>query len=183
VNADWTPGVAIADSDGDATSAPTVATVETQTNNNNMAPQITIHDLLGAEKQAATVLATVSPGEAATVASLDRIVSRMERIQVRLDADELTDQERAAFQTTLDSLGVQHDAKVAKLDQYSKDKVAAAMSLAPNLSLPALERIVAIIVNPQVAGNDKAISDAQGESIGEAVKAAFDRDPKGGDGD
>lgn len=179
-NTDIVPGVAIADSDGEAIAAPTTATVETQTNNNNDAPQLTVHDLFGLERQVANVLGTTMPGEALTLRNMERIEMRLNAIQTRLDTDPaLTSTDRAELKAQITDLEGSLGAVRLQLDQYAERKVAMAKELAPKLELPALERIVAFVVSNNNAGTDRSITDAQAESIKDAVKGAFERKPVG----
>lgn len=171
---DLVPGVAVADTSANAVAAPTTGAVETQTNNSATSPQLQVHDLFGFERQAANIISSTSPAEAATIRRLAKVEERLSIVEDAIDAGVAPNLPQLEFQAK--ALGEERDKLIAALERYAAEKIAAARELAPQISLPNLERIVAFVVNQQQVGTDKQLTDAQAQATAEAMKSVYGRD-------
>lgn len=172
--ADTFTGAAIADSDGGANLSNQKVGVDVQAPNQATGASFNIAPLAGGNSDAAAkVLASTSPGEAATIRRLGDAEARVERLQERLDGPAaLTPEERTRLEGDLKTAEALVDDLTRRLDAYSERKLAAAQALVP--SLPQLRSVVYLITSHQTAGNDTPnITDAQAESIARTAEKAL----------
>lgn len=174
-NTDAVPGVAVADTSANAVAAPTTGSVETQTNNSAGAPQLTLHDLFGLERQAANVLGSTSPAEAAVVRTLERTEQRLHTVEDEIDANVATPERKAELGAIRDRLATERDALLVRLDGYARQKVADAQAISPKLDLSRLEQIAAFVINNQQVGTERQLTDAQAAATADAIKALYAR--------
>lgn len=173
-NTDFTPTVQVGDTGAALANAPTNSSVEVQTNNNAMAPQLQVHDLFGSAALAKNILTSTTPAEASVIRSLEWKEQRAKNLSLQMDSCRAPE-DRAMIAGHLEKLEREISTLREELKTFATAKVDQLRELSPGLDLSSLESIVAMVVDNDHVGTDREMTDAQAQAVRDAVVASFAR--------